>query len=87
MKILKNDVDYEIEYTDIINAKKEFIENNSNKELIENYIGDNIELYVKQLLDYIKEIITCNTLEELADVLNKYTDTFGNGSQWYIKEI
>lgn len=85
MKILKNDVDYEIEYTDVYKAKRDMctIQNFCNGE----YIGEDYNLYKKQCNKYQREILNVYTLEELADVLNKYTDTFGNGSQWFVKEI
>ena len=54
-------------------AIKYYIPNNSIL-LEEDFIGDNYELYVKQYKDYVRELNNCNCIEELCDVLNKYTD-------------
>lgn len=87
-KFIKNNINDEIEFNNINKAKKfivrqkEYVANNKDE-----YIGENYELYIEQYQDYMLEIVDADTMEELCDVLNKYTDTFGNGSQWYIKEI
>ena len=87
-KFIKNNINYEIEFNNINKAKKfivrqkEYVANNKDE-----YIGENYELYIEQYQNYMLEIVDADTMEELCDVLNKYTDTFGNGSQWYIKEI
>ena len=87
-KFIKNNINDEIEFNNINKAKKfivrqkEYVANNKDE-----YIGENYELYIEQYQNYMLEIVDADTMEELCDVLNKYTDTFGNGSQWYIKEI
>lgn len=87
-KFIKNNINDEIEFNNINKAKKfivrqkEYVANNK-----DGYIGENYELYIEQYQNYMLEIVDADTMEELCDVLNKYTDTFGNGSQWYIKEI
>lgn len=87
-KFIKNNINDEIEFNNINKAKKYIVRQ---KEYVANYkdeyIGENLESYIEQYQDYILEIVDADTMEELCDVLNKYTDTFGNGSQWYIKEI
>ena len=37
--------------------------------------------------DYIEKIKGAESLDELADVLNEYTDMFDNGSTWYVREF
>lgn len=37
--------------------------------------------------EYVEEIAASETLEQLADVLNHYSDDFGNGSTFYVKEF
>ena len=87
-KFIKNNINDEIEFNNINKAKKfivrqkEYVANNKDE-----YIGENYESYIEQYQDYMLEIVDADTMEELCDVLNKYTDTFGNGAQWYIKEI
>lgn len=88
MKYLINNNNTEIVfYENELQKAKEYYLPNSNILLKENYIGNNYESYVKQYKDYIDAICTCNDIVELCDVLNRYTDTFGNGSQWFVKEI
>lgn len=67
-------------------AIKYYMPNNSIL-LEENFIGDNYGLYVKQYKDYVGELNNCTCIEELCDVLNKYTDIFNNGLQWKIREL
>ena len=37
--------------------------------------------------DYIEKIKDAESLDELADVLNEYTDVCNNGSTWYVREF
>lgn len=45
------------------------------------------ESYCQQFKEYQSRIADAKTLEELADALNDYTDIFGDGSTWEVKEI
>lgn len=51
------------------------------------YLGNDFEEYVKLYNQYKEEIEEAETLEELASVLNKYTDIFDNGSEYFVKTI
>lgn len=72
MKYLKNSFDYEVQFTDLEAAKKY-------------YMPDLRELPEER--EYAEEIKESDTLEELADVLNKYTDLYYNGSTFSVKII
>lgn len=45
------------------------------------------ESYCQQFKEYQARIADAKTLEELADALNDYTDIFGGGSTWEVKEV
>lgn len=45
------------------------------------------ESYCQQFKEYQSRIADAKTLEELADALNDYTDIFGDGSTWEVKEV
>lgn len=51
------------------------------------YLGNDFQEYVKLYNQYKEEIEEAETLEELASVLNKYTDIFDNGSEYFVKTI
>lgn len=72
MKILKNSYDSEVEFDNLEDAKRY-------------HMPDLAEL--PECAEYAKEIESAESLEELADVLNEYTDRFGNGSAYTVKEI
>ena len=74
MKELKNNFDKEISFKSLEEAKK-YLKPNSDFSELEGYA------------EYTAEFEEAASLEELADVLNKYTDTFGNGSEWYVHEF
>ena len=71
-------------FTDLEEAK-EYVKVEDPEE--DDFLGDNWEEYLAQLEGYNKEIDDTETLEDLAIVLNRYTDTFSNGSEAIIKEI
>lgn len=72
MKELRNNVDYEAVFENLEDAKK--------------YYMPNLEEF-PECKEYTREIEEAGTLEELAKVLNKYTDTFGDGRNHVVKEF
>lgn len=72
MKYLKNSFDYEVQFTDLEEAKKYYMPNL-------NEFPDEKE--------YAAAINECNSLFDLASVLNEYTDMYGNGSTFSVKVI
>ena len=72
MKELKNNVDYETVFENLEDAKK--------------YYMPNLEEF-SECKEYAEEIEDSKTLEELADVLNKYTDVFSDGRNHFVKEF
>ena len=85
MKILKNGFDQEVWFDDLEMAKSYYA---PVEQLQENeFLGDNFENYVKQYNECIQEFDEAKTFEELAIVLNKYTDMFDNGSEWRVVDI
>ena len=72
IKELRNNYDYEISFTDLEEAKKYYMPN-----LFE----------FPEEKEYAEEIKNADSLEELARVLNRYTDIFDNGSSWFVKEF
>lgn len=51
------------------------------------YLGANYENYREEFLEYVKLLKESKTLDELADIWNRYTDVFGNGSEFEVNEI
>ena len=86
MKILKkNGFDQEVWFDDLEMAKSYYAQV---EQLQENeFLGDNFENYVKQYNECVQEFDEAKTFEELAIVLNKYTDMFDNGSEWRVVDI
>ena len=72
MKKLKNNVDYEAAFENLEDAKK--------------YYMPNLKEF-PECTEYAKEIKDAETLEELAEVLNKYTDTYNDGRHHTVKEF
>lgn len=72
MKELKNNVDYEAVFENLEEAKKYYMPN----------LGE-----FPECKEYAEEIEDSKTLEELADVLNKYTDVFSDGRNHFVKEF
>lgn len=69
---LVNDQDSSIEFSNIEEAKR--------------YYMPDVEEFPEEE-EYATEIENADDLEELADVLNKYTDIFEDGSGWKVKRI
>mgnify|MGYP000979381026 CR=1 FL=1 len=78
MKILKNSFDKDISFDNLDKAKNYYLKSAEQLEELDND-EDEIERN--------KEIESAENLEELADVLNKYTDLLDNGSHWSVHII
>ena len=72
MKELKNNVDYEAVFENLEEAKK--------------YYMPNLKEFPEEK-EYAQEIKESKNLEELADVLNRYTDIYSDGRNHFVKEI
>lgn len=72
MKELRNGYDSEVTFTDLYEAKTYYMPDTEG---------------FPECKDYTREIEEANSLEELADVLNKYTDLFGDGSGFKVVEF
>ena len=75
MKELRTKRDFEIRFTDLEKAKAYYEPN------LKEFPDD--PMFVK----YDQEIKNSQTLEELAKVLTKYSDIFGDGSEYFVKEF
>ena len=82
---LRNKFDREISFDNLQEAKKYFYPKTEKPCEPEEYLGDNYESYCKVFQAYKVEIKAARTLDELADVLNRYSDAFDNGTEYYIK--
>lgn len=78
MKILKNSFDKDINFDNLEEAKKYYLKSAEQLEELDND-EDEIERN--------KKIESAENLEELADVLNTYTDLLDNGSHWSVHTI
>lgn len=79
MKEVRNNVDKTIIFSDLGKMKKYYLPKNNIPCAKEEYLGDDYEKFCEQYLNYKKEIEKAETLEELTDVLNRYTDIFEDG--------
>lgn len=88
IKTLKNNYDKEIEFENLEEAKAYFlISEEQLKDLTDNYEGDDFEYNKKRVLQREQDIKDANDLEELADVLNDYSDNYDNGSTWFVQTL
>ena len=78
MKVLKNSFDKDIEFYDLTESKQYYL--TSEEQLIE------LD-YDKDLVERNNEIENSESLEDLADVLNRYSNVCDNGSNWFVVEI
>ena len=79
MKEVRNNVDKTIIFSDLGEMKKYYLPKNNIPCVKEEYLGDDYEKFCEQYSNYKKEIEKAETLEELTDVLNRYTDIFEDG--------
>lgn len=79
---LVNSFDKEAEFEDLAEAKEYYYPEMEMTE--EDYTGDNFAEYLKSWEEYKKGIKEAKSLQELTDVLNKYSDEFDNGSSWKV---
>lgn len=91
MIILTNNYDPDINFENLEKAKKYYYpseEDDKDVKNPDNYIGDmDFNDYLKSWEEYKKHVEGTETLEELANVLNRYADIFSNGSEYIIKNI
>ena len=81
MKLI-NDFDKEVKFESLEEAKKYYYPEMEMTE--EDYTGDNFTEYLKSWGEYKKGIKEAKSLQELADVLNRYSSEFQNGSEWSV---
>lgn len=72
MEMLVNNVDYEAVFADLDAAKK--------------YYSPDLDEF-PECKEYAEEIQGAEDLEELAQVLNRYTDIFSDGRYHEVKEV
>lgn len=53
------------------------------------FLGDpeDFEKYKNDFCWYVEKIEYAKTMEELADILNEYSDSYGNGSRYTVEII
>lgn len=79
--------DKEAVFTDLEKAKNYYYPEDNKAFARDEYTGSNYEEYCKDYKEYKEEIMKAENLEELADVLNKYTDEFDNGTEYFVEEM
>lgn len=91
---LKNSFDKDIYFEDLDEAKKYFKPSEEEMEEYLNmdpaeFLGDpeDFEEYKNNFYWYAEKIEYAKTLEELADVLNEYSDIYRNGSRYSVEVI
>lgn len=81
--VLRNDVDKEISFEDLDEAKSYYDMGDVN-ELKDAYIGADWSSYCDEFNYRANQIRTATDLESLATALNYMTDTYADGSQWFV---
>lgn len=81
MKELRNNADTEVAFTDLKKAKNYYLPEENIPCSKEEYLGNDYEGFCKGFTEYKQEIQRADTLEELADVLNRYTDAYDDGRE------
>ena len=84
---LRNKYDTEISFDDLAEAKSYFLPKEEIPCDPEEFLGENYESFCTAFKAYKTEIKAASNLEELADVLNRYSDEFGNGSEYYTMRL
>ena len=84
---IRNKFDREISFDNLQDAKQYFFPKTEKPCEPEEYLGENYENYCKAFQAYKVEIKAARDIEELADVLNRYSDVYGNGTEYYIKRV
>ena len=88
---MKNSFDRDINFESLEEAKKYF--NDANAASLEDSMKNpesvlvDFEDFVGGFKEYMQEIDEASDLEELAEVLNRYSDVYGNGSTMYVEEV
>lgn len=77
-----NSFDKEAEFESLEEAKEYYYPEMELTE--EDYTGDNFTEYLKTWEEYREGIKEAKSLHELADVLNRYSSEFQNGSEWNV---
>lgn len=91
MKELINSFDKEVSFTNLEDAKQYYYPNaeiDKGTKNAEDFLGEPSEFpeYLKQWDEYKDAIKSAESLEELADALNKWSNIFDNGAVYSVKE-
>lgn len=86
MKKLINNVDPELIFYNLEEAKSSILAAQVKLDESE-YLGDDFPGYCQQYAEYLADIESSETLEELAGVLNSSSDEFEDGRSWKIVEF
>ena len=86
MKELRNNFDKEVVFENLDEAKKYYLPKEDKPCEIEDYLGDNYEKFCIDFNSYKKAIQEAADLEELVDVLNEWSDSFDNGTEYVVFE-
>lgn len=86
MKELRNSFDKEVAFESLEEAKKYYLPKENKPCEIEDYLGEDYKKFCDDYEIYKQEITEAQTLEELAEVLTKWTDIFDNGSVFFVLE-
>lgn len=87
MKELRNNVDCDAKFCDLEEAKKYYIPQTELPCAKDEYSGNDFDSYCTQFKEYKTELSEADSLEELAIVLNKYTDIFDSGAEYKVVEF
>ena len=82
MKLLKNRYDNEIAFENLEEAKHYYLPKEEKPCEESEFLGQDFSSYCKEFNRYKEEISNAETLEELAEILTRYTDNFVNGSEF-----
>ena len=88
MLILRNSKDREIDFTNVDLAKRYYMITNKNiEDVVWDLDFDNTNNIRDLIANYNDDLKSCESMYDIANTLNLYTDDLGNGSIFSVDEI
>lgn len=88
MLILRNSKDNEIDFTNVDLAKRYYMfSKNDIDDITFGFDDDYKNDICERIKNYNDDLKTCESMDDIANILNLYTDELGNGSIFSVDEI
>lgn len=88
MLILRNSKDHEIDFTNVDLAKRYYMFSKNDIDDITCGFDDDYKNDIcERIKNYNGDLKSCESMDDIANILNLYTDELGNGSIFSVDEI